>query len=91
MSRRLGVAAIDVGYAEHVSHEDTVEQSALRCFCVVDPIVERVVIDRGIARMRPQAGPIWLGAVMLKALNRSSRGLVMNLIRSSFAEHMRSA
>lgn len=61
----VGIAAIDIVYAEYIRQEDAVEQPALGGPGVVYPIVERIVVDGRISRMRPQARPIvtWRGHV----------------------------
>ena len=56
--RRARTVAEHIVDAEYVGQEDSVEQPALRGPGVVDPVFERVVVDRCIARVRPQASPI---------------------------------
>ena len=56
--RRVRTVAEHVIDAEDIGEEDAIEQSALRRPGVVDPVIERVVVDRGVARVRPQARPV---------------------------------
>lgn len=56
--RRIRAVTVDIIDSEHIGKEDAVEQPALCRPGIVDPVIEGVVVDRSVARMRPQAGPV---------------------------------
>ena len=73
-NRSIDVAAIDVVDPEHVGDEQAVEAAALKNLRELGPVLQAGVIDRVVARMRPQARGLMHDAVHVERVETNFFG-----------------
>ncbi|SAL87917.1 hypothetical protein AWB67_07500 [Caballeronia terrestris] len=65
----VDVAAVHVVYADAVGHEQRVDQAAFQRLREIDPVIERVVLERTVARMPPHARRVMHRAMQRKRVD----------------------